>query len=121
MTLYFNTLLKMMDALDEFFYNHKSSTPEDLVKHKFASNVDAATRVLNIYQDDPDHALISIVCDHFNPDKFATSKIISWLLPSDIIEKEMNILNYLIRHKEVVRKRLSKKRHFKRPATAVAN
>ena len=65
MTLTYHTITKIMDALDEFYYSNRTLGPEGLADRKFASSLEAAGRFINLYRENPDLALISIICDHY--------------------------------------------------------
>jgi hypothetical protein len=99
-----------MDALDEFYYSNRTLKPEELANRKFASSPEAAGRFINLYRENPDLALISIICDHYRLLSSISDNRVTVRIPE--AGKEEFILKYIRKKREATKRFLGRCHHI---------
>lgn len=107
MTLSYHTITRIMDALDEFYYSNRTLGPEGLAGRKFASSPEAAGRFINLYRENPDLALISIICDHYRLLSSISDNRVTVRIPAT--GKEEFILGYILKKREATKRFLGRR------------
>lgn len=124
MKLTYDIIMKLMDALDEHFTLLKNKDAQTLVDCKMASNLQVAQRFLDIYPTDPDRALVSLICDHYHPDRlYSRSGKSSWIILTGFPQSnptETYILNYINRKRQGIINHLNQHKYSHRRRTASA-
>ena len=109
MTLTYHTITRIMDALDEFYYSNRTLGPEGLADRKFASSPETAGRFIDLYRENPDLALISIICDHYRLLSSISDNRVTVRIPET--GKEEFILKYIRKKREATKRFLGRCHH----------
>lgn len=76
--LEYNQLMKMIDDIDEYIYNHKEvlESNKAVIDHKLATNNKTASFFRTQYKYNPTEAIIALIYDHFKPVAIQTGNLI---------------------------------------------
>ena len=113
MKLTYNTLMRMMDSIDEFYYSHRTQDPDELVAMDLASDRETAEKFISLYPTDPDKALILLICNRYHIDKiYSDSLKTSWSIP--VSQNVEYVLDYVKQKREHLIQQMEKNkyRHF---------